>query len=133
MNTIEELMELLLRKLRLLHRCQQVLMHHQRHNITVNEETFRPLTDPHSAEIRPVQQLASSLERIDQYRRILRVLITTADSIKGYVLDDSTENMLEIADDLPHIVPETLHTIFQSPLLTTATLQRQYLSQPLCN
>jgi hypothetical protein len=127
MDTLDELMELLVRKLSLLGRCQQVLMHHQRHDVTVNEETFRPLTNPHSAEIRPVQQLASGLERIYHHSRILRVLITTAETFKCYVSGDSPENELDIADNLPHIVLETLHKIFQSPHLPTTTFQLQNL------
>jgi hypothetical protein len=127
MDTLDELVELLIRELRLLGRCQQVFMHHQRHDVTVNEETFRPLPYPHSAEIRPVEQLASGLEGIDHHRRILRVLMTTAESFKCYVPGDSPENELEIADNLPHIVLETLHKIFQSPHLPTTTFQLQNL------
>jgi hypothetical protein len=103
-------------------------VYHQRHQITINEETVSSLPNTHSAELCSIEKLSSCIKVVYHNGCIFGTSTFTTKGIKCNFSGDSFKDHLKVAENLPHIILKGLNKLFKGSFLPTSFLLVQNLA-----
>ena len=106
-------------------------MDHNGHHIAIHKETVRPLANPHVPELSAIQEFPYRIEVVDHDICVLAAAALATQRIDCYPCRDCLEDNLQVAQDLPHVVLESLDKLLQSAVLAASAFCNQYFLEAL--